>query len=113
MQITGEGRTGPNESMAQEARRIKRPARKSSSDPTGYWDLVQGPYWLTYNETVRIPAGYCLILQPHETLMKNGLWHPTMVVRDWSEMSGVLLVVSARGVRMMEGTPISTGFIVG
>lgn len=112
LQIAGEGRTGPSESMAEEARRIKRPARKSSSDPLGYWDLVQGPYWLTFNEAVIIPSGGSLVLQPHDMLLKNGLWHPTLLVRDWDEISGVLLVVSARGVRMMEGTPISTGFIV-
>ena len=68
LQITGEGQISPQGDMAEEARRVKRPARKSTSDPTGYWDLVQGPYWLTYNETVHIPGGGSLILQPHETL---------------------------------------------
>ena len=112
MQIAGEGRIDPDESKAEEARRIKRPSRRSSSDPVGNWDLTQGAYWVTYNESVLIPDEGFLILQPHQALMKNGLWHPTLVVRDWSEMNGVLLVVSAKGVRMMEGAPLSTGFIV-
>lgn len=112
MQIVGEGRVDPDRSNAQEARRIKRPLRKSTRDAAGNWDLAQGAYWVTYNETVQVPDDTSLILQPHEELMKNGLWHPTLVVRDWAEVSGILLVVSARGVRMMEGAPISTGFVV-
>ena len=111
-QIMGEGRIDPDEGKAEEARRVKRPLRKSSQDPAGNWDLVQGAYWVTYNETVEIPDGGSFFLQPHEALMRNGLWHPTLVVRDWAEVSGVLLVVTARGVRLMEGAPISTGFIV-
>jgi deoxycytidine triphosphate deaminase len=112
MQIVGEGRIDLDEDKAEEARRIKRPSRKSTRDAAGNWDLAQGAYWMTYSETVQIPDGASLILQPHHTLMRNGLWHPTLIVRDWAEMSGILLVVSARGVRMMEGAPLSTGFIV-
>ena len=111
-QIVGEGRVGPEETRNGEARRVKRPSRKSSSDPAGYWDLAQGAYWVTFNEEVRIPDEGCLILQPHPALMINGLWHPTLVVRYWAEVSGILLVVTARGVRIMENAPISTGFIV-
>jgi len=110
-QIVGEGRIDLDEGNAEEARRVKRPSRKSSQDPVGNWDLTQGAYWVTYNETVQIPDGCSLLLQPHQALMRNGLWHPTLVVRDWAEVSGVLLVVTARGVRLMEGAPISTGFI--
>jgi len=112
MQIVGEGRIDIDESKAEEARTIKRPSRRSSSDPVGYWDLAQGAYWVTYNETVQIPDAGSLLLQPHQMLMKNGLWHPTLFVRDWAEVTGILVVVTARGVRMMEGAPISTGFIV-
>jgi deoxycytidine triphosphate deaminase len=112
VQIMGEGRIDSDESNAEEARRVKRPSRKSSRDSVGNWDLTQGAYWVTYNETVQIPDGNSLILQPHEALMKNGLWHPTLVVQDWAEVSGVLLVVTARGVRIMENAPLSTGFIV-
>jgi len=110
-QIVGEGRIDLDEGNAEEARRVKRPSRKSSQDPVGNWDLTQGAYWVIYNETVQIPDGGSLLLQPHQALMRNGLWHPTLVVRDWAEVSGVLLVVTARGVRLMEGAPISTGFI--
>jgi deoxycytidine triphosphate deaminase len=111
MQIVGEGRIDLDDGKAEEARRIKRPSRKSSSDPAGNWDLAQGAYWMSYNETVQIPDGGILVLQPHQTLMKNGLWHPTLFVPDWKEVQGILVVVTARGVRMMEGSPLSTGFI--
>jgi deoxycytidine triphosphate deaminase len=112
MQIVGEGRIDFDENKAEEARKVKRPSRKSSQDPVGNWDLTQGAYWVTYNETVQIPDEGSLILQPHQALMRNGLWHPTLVIRNWTEVSGVLLVVTARGVRLMEGAPISTGFII-
>jgi deoxycytidine triphosphate deaminase len=112
LQIVGEGVISSEETSAEVARQVKRPSRKSSRDLAGYWDLTQGPYWVTYNETVHIPEGSSLVLQPHETIMRSGLWHPTLVVRDWAELSGILLVVTARGVRMMENSPLSTGFMV-
>lgn len=112
MQIVGEGRIGLDGTGVEEARRIKRPSRKSSSAPAGNWDLAQGAYWMTYNESVQIPGGHTLVLQPHRDLMINGLWHPTLLARDWAEVEGILVVVSARGVRMMEGAPLSTGFII-
>ena len=113
LQIVGEGSISNDDSGSGDARRVKRPARKSAMDPVGYWDLTQGPYWVTYNEMVQIPEGFTLVLQPHSGLLKNGLWHPTLVVRDWAEVSGMLLVISARGARIMENAPLSTGFIIG
>ncbi len=112
VQITGEGRIAPDSVEEDLARKIKRPARRSTGDSAGYWDLVQGPYWVTCNESVRIPDGGGLFLQPHHTIMINGLWHPTLVIRDWAEMTGILLIVGARGVRLVEGAPISTGYMI-
>jgi hypothetical protein len=112
LQIVGEGCIDINGSRTEEARRVKRPSRKSSRDPSGYWDLTQGAYWVSYNETVQIRDGSSLVLQPHKAIMINGLWHPTLIVRDWAEVSGILLVVSAKGVRVMENSPLSTGFII-
>jgi len=111
-QIVGEGRIDFRKGEDDVARRIKRPSRRSSNDPAGYWDLGQGAYWGTYNEAVQIPEGCSLFLQPHDSLMQNGLWHPTLLVRTWAELPGVLLVVNSKGVRMMEGAAISTGFII-
>lgn len=112
LQIVGEGCIDINGARTEEARRVKRPSRKSTRDPSGYWDLIQGAYWVSYNETVQMPDGSSLVLQPHQELMINGLWHPTLFVRDWAEVSGILLVVSAKGVRVMEGAPISTGYLI-
>jgi deoxycytidine triphosphate deaminase len=111
LQITGEGRVAPDSGEGDLARTIKRPARRSAGDPAGYWELTQGVYWVTYNESVRIPDDGALILQPHEGIMINGLWHPTLVVRDWADMKGVLLTVGARGVRLEEGAPVSIGYV--
>ena len=111
LQITGEGRVAPDSGEEDQARTIKRPARKSTGEPAGYWELTQGVYWVTYNESVRIPDNGALILQPHEGIMINGLWHPTLVVRDWSEMKGVLLTVGARGVRLEERAPVTIGYL--
>ncbi len=112
LQIVGEGCIDINGTSSEEARRVKRPSRKSTRDPSGYWDLTQGAYWVSYNESVQIPDGSSLVLQPHQSLLINGLWHPTLIVRDWAEVSGILLVVSAKGVRVIEGAPISTGYII-
>ena len=110
-QITGEGRVAPDADEEDQARTIKRPARKAAGDPEGYWELTQGVYWITYNESVRIPDDGFMILQPGEGIMINGLWHPTLIVREWSEMKGMLLTVGARGVRLVEGAPITTGYL--
>jgi hypothetical protein len=111
LQITGEGRVAPDSGEEDLARTIKRPARRSVGDTAGYWELTQGVYWVTYNESVRIPDDGALILQPHEGVMINGLWHPTLVVRDWADMKGVLLTVGARGVRLEEGASVSIGYV--
>lgn len=111
-QIVGEGRIDYHERQNDVARRIKRPSRRSSNDPAGHWDLGQGAYWGTYNETIQIPEGCSLFLQPHDSLLQNGLWHPTLLIKTWADLTGVLLVVTSKGVRMMEGAAISTGYVI-
>ncbi|UCG38175.1 MAG: hypothetical protein JSV00_08220 [bacterium] len=112
VQIAGEATVGPEPEMVEEARRIKRPARKGSSDAMGAWDLVQGAYLVTYNESVRIPEGCLLFLEAHPLLQENGVWHPTRVLREWDTSLHTLLIVTARGIRLMENSPVSVGLMV-
>lgn len=112
-QIMGEGKLGPDGALREDARRVKRPAVRRAGAKQGHWELTQGAYWATYNERIEVPEGALLVLQPHPALLRNGVWHPTMAVRDWDrDGGGVLLVVSARGVRVEESTPISVGFVI-
>ena len=108
-QIVGEAVVDRYPDTVQEARRIKRPARKTAGAAAGHWDLVQGAYWATYNETVNIPEEAVLFLESHPSLHRNGVFHASAIVTDWSEISGVLLMVGSRGVRLTEGAPISVG----
>jgi deoxycytidine triphosphate deaminase len=112
-QIMGEGRLDLSGGRSEDARRIKRPAKKASGDDLGWWDLGQGSYWVRYNEIVEIPPGHLLVLQPHVRLMRNGVWHPCVLLEDWEEqMDGVMLTVSTRGVRLSENAPVSTGILI-
>lgn len=112
-QIMGEGRIDFSGEASEDARRIKRPARKASGEDTGWWDLGQGTYWVAYNERVDIPQGHLLLVQPHVKLMMNGVWHPTLAVEDWDrDMGRVMLSVSSRGVKLSENAPLSSAILL-
>jgi len=107
-QIVGEGCIDFNGINSEEARRVRRPARRSSAEKSGWWDLAQGVYWFKHKERIEIPEGYTVCLQPHKGIMVNGLWHPTLLVTDWDRDAGnMLLTVAARGVRVFENSIIS------
>lgn len=112
-QIVGEAKLGPGENDTREARRVKRPSRRSAGENIGWWDLGQGAYWITFNEKVEVPPDCVLVIQPHKRILGNGVWHPAIFIRDWDkEMDGVLLIVSARGVKVSEDAVISCCFVV-
>lgn len=112
-QIMGEGSLGSADAEPEDARRIKRPAKRSSGQNRGSWDLAQGSYWVTYNERIEIPAAGLLVLQPHVNLLRNGVWHPTLVIRNWDDqMEGMLLTVAARGVKVEENTALSIAHVL-
>ncbi|MFV1956561.1 MAG: hypothetical protein ACC669_02065 [bacterium] len=113
-QILGEGKIAVSSSESEDARRVKRPVRGSTGEGNNaWWDLGQGSYLITYNETVDVPEGGSLVIQPHASAMKNGLWHPTLFVRDWArDMEAVLMVVSVRGLRIQENSPVSVGYVM-
>lgn len=111
-QVVGEANIGRFPDMIEEARRIKRPARKKVDTTFGSWDLVQGVYWVTYNETVRIPEGAALFLENHPALAMNGIIQGSRVVTRWEEVTGVLLMIGAKGVHLTEGSPISVGLMM-
>lgn len=112
-QVMGEARLDFDGKNSEDARRIKRPARYTAGEEVGWWDLGQGSYWVTYRERVEIPTGCALFLQPHVSLLRNGIWHPTVLIRDWDrDMVGIMLSVSSRGIRISENAPVSSGIIL-
>ncbi len=113
-QILGEGKVAVSPEGSEDARRVKRPARGSTGDESdAWWELGEGSYLITYNEKLDVPEGGTLVIQPHASVMKNGLWHPTLFVRDWDrDMEAVLMVVSVRGLRIQENSPVSVGYIM-
>lgn len=113
-QILGEGRIADSPEGSEDARLVKRPSRVSSKDEGGaWWELVQGSYLVTYNETVEVPEDGILVIQPHPSAMKNGLWHPTLFVRDWDrDMEAVLMVVSVKGLKIQENSPVSVAHVL-
>jgi len=112
-QIVGEGVLAATPGDSTEARRVKRPARGVLTGEKAWWDLSQGCYLARYNEQVSVPANALLVIQPHPEAMKNGLWHPTLFVREWEmDAESVLMVISAKGLKIQEDTPVSVGFVI-
>lgn len=111
-QIAGEAQIGRFPDTVEDARRIKRPAKKKVGASFGSWDLVQGAYWVTYNEMVQIPEGAVLYLENHPSLARNGVWQATRIVTSWKDVSGTLLMVGAKGVRLFEGSPVSVCLMI-
>jgi hypothetical protein len=112
-QMMGEGRVDGDGLEQDLARRVKRPARIADGQTQGWWELAAGVYHVSVNERLAVPAGALLILQPHPALTANGVWHLPLTLRSEKELEqGVMLVVSGKGVRIREGSPVSRGIVV-
>jgi len=112
-QISGEGVLAATPDGSTEARRVKRPAKGVIDGDRAWWDLANGCYLATFNERILVPADGVLVVQPHPEAMKNGLWHPTLFVREWErDTASILMVISARGLKIQENAPVSVGFLI-
>ncbi|MBO3840938.1 MAG: deoxyuridine 5'-triphosphate nucleotidohydrolase [Candidatus Brockarchaeota archaeon] len=71
---------------------------------TGFYELPQGSYRVTYHEIVNIPAGYLGLLLPRSSLLRNGatiytaVWDPGYKGRGM----GLMVVFNRRGIRIAE-----------
>ncbi len=80
----------------------------------GWWELAAGVYLARFNERLAVPPGALLVLQPHPLLLANGVWHLPLLLRAEKDLEeGVMLVVSARGVKIRENAPLSRGMLIG
>ncbi|MBO3753481.1 MAG: deoxyuridine 5'-triphosphate nucleotidohydrolase, partial [Candidatus Brockarchaeota archaeon] len=71
---------------------------------TGFYELPQGSYRVTYHEIVNIPAGYLGLLLPRSSLLRNGatiytaVWDPGYKGRGM----GLMVVFNRQGIRIAE-----------
>ncbi len=57
--------------------------KRDPDDDHGWWDLEAGTYMVTFNETLRLEQGDDpLLLQPRPSLVRQGIHHPTLIVRE-------------------------------
>ena len=60
----------------------------------GWWDLMPGPYWITYNEVVNIPSDMFGMARTRSSLLRSGAQIGTALWDSgYSGRSGSLLVV--------------------
>ncbi len=79
--------------------------KRNPGDDYGWWHLARGTYLLVHNESLALPDGERLQLQPRDVLLARGATHPTLSVR---ELSAVPLQVGGAGIRIKENARVST-----
>ena len=64
------------------------------SNEKGWWNLMPGPYWITYNEIVNIPSDMFGMARTRSSLLRSGAQIGTALWDSgYSGRSGSLLVV--------------------
>lgn len=79
--------------------------KRDPGDDYGWWHLANGTYLLSYNESLALPDGKYLQLQPRDAILARGATHPTLSVAD---LSPVPLQVGGAGIRIKENARVST-----
>ncbi|ELZ34871.1 deoxycytidine triphosphate deaminase [Halogeometricum pallidum JCM 14848] len=77
--------------------------KRNSEDDYGWWNLEEGTYLLSYNET--LTEGDPLVLQPRTELRERGGSHPTLFT---DSVGTVPLSVPTGGLRLKENARVST-----
>ncbi|MDS0294696.1 dCTP deaminase [Halogeometricum luteum] len=77
--------------------------KRNAEDDYGWWNLTEGTYLLSYNET--LTDGDPLVLQPRTELRERGGSHPTLFT---DSLGTVPLSVPSGGLRLKENARVST-----
>jgi hypothetical protein len=77
--------------------------KRDAADDYGWWNLDEGQYLLSYNETLM--GADVAVLQPRTELRERGASHPTLFT---DSLGPVPLSVPTGGVRLKENARVST-----
>ncbi len=81
--------------------------KRDPDDKYSWWNLPPGDYILEYNEKIILPKGMISILQPRTEIMKNGSYHPTIVLTSDDSLPTVTLSVGQQGIKIKQNARIS------
>jgi len=89
------------------------PEKISPDDKYGWWSLSEGEYLIVYNEKIRdsIPQEDIIFLQPALRLVRNGSYHPTLIINNQGSITTTLFV-GKRGLKIKENARISKLLII-
>lgn len=80
---------------------------REEGEPHGWWELDQGRYRLTYNETGEVPSGCAGLLVAWKEALLSGLAHPAVFLPAGSKVPAVLAAVGAVGLNLKENARAS------
>jgi deoxycytidine triphosphate deaminase len=89
------------------------PQKKSEDDDYGWWYLDEDSYWIEYNETIDLPRGTALFLQPWEKAVAAGLVHPSGYITDSINTLATVVTVGDYTVSLKENARISKVIVPG
>jgi deoxycytidine triphosphate deaminase len=81
---------------------------RNPDDDYGWWDLHEGTYLLSYNETLSAPPDVGVVLQTRDAVRARGAAHPTLHLDGRDELGHVPLSVGDGGIRLKENARVST-----
>lgn len=89
------------------------PVKRSPDDKYGWWSLPEGEYLIVYNEKIRdsIPQEDIIFLQPALRLVRNGSYHPTLIINNQGSITTTLFV-GKKGLKIKENARISKLLII-
>jgi len=106
--LRSEGSIDFGGSEYQEPRTVTIPASKINPDDNyGWWDLLEGDYFLQFNEKISLEENHIGWLQPHPRFLKTGCYHPGCIVKELGEDFVLPFYVPKVGVRIKENARIS------
>lgn len=86
------------------------PIRRDDDDDYGWWSLAEGQYIVEFNETIDLTGGDYALVQPHDHLYWNAVFHPTLLLdEDDSDASlSIPFTVGHNGVEIKENARVSS-----
>ena len=78
-------------------------------DDSGWWDLAQGAYVITYRERVNLPPDLTALIRPRSSLLRSGVAiHGAVWDAGYSGRGeGLLSVLNERGYRLQRGARVA------
>ena len=82
--------------------------KRDQGDDYGWWDLSEGVYLVTYNETLKALEDVRFVLQTRRAVRTRGAFHSTVHLTGDQSLGPVPVTVGKGGIRIKENARLST-----